>query len=479
MEGRVIKERYRLQEQLGHGGMGSVWRAEDLTLHIDVAVKLIESTFAASAEARVRFQREALAAAQLRSMHIVLITDHGVDGDTPYIVMELLRGESLAARLQRRTVLSFDETLSIFSQIAEALAFAHERRIVHRDLKPDNVFIVSERTKELVKVLDFGVAKRLDTESYGNKLKTHTGTLLGTPYYMSPEQTRASADIDHRADIWSFGVLVHECITGKRPFDAETLPDLLMSICRDPIFAPSKVARVPRGFDDWFARAAARDVSERFQSIEVAMDALRALQGETLVGAWAAPASAPTAQAGTVRVEQNVPIPTVAVPPLRVPSELSPNTVIPSSVTSPGFYKARGSKVAVGGVISALIVAGALLGYGLWHRSGRVASKADVFAATQRDETIPANLQTRVVAATPAISTTAAAPDPPIASSATTRPAPDIAPVTSALEVSKAERADPTTMAPAPAATRPPVARPPVARPRSNASSSKPFGGGF
>lgn len=284
VRGRVISNRYQLREQLGRGGMGSVWRATDLKLHIEVAVKLIDPIAADYPEARARFEREALAAAQLRSMHIVLITDHGVDADIPFIVMEFLRGESLAKRLQRERRFSFDQALEWFTQIADALGVAHERRIVHRDLKPDNVFIVSERGKEYVKVLDFGVAKRLDAQSFGNDIKTHTGTLLGTPYYMSPEQSRGAATIDHRADLWSFGVMTYECLTGKRPFDADTLPDLLIAICRDPCTPPSLVAPVPRGFDDWFARATAREPSDRFDNVEEALSCLCALRGEPLVG---------------------------------------------------------------------------------------------------------------------------------------------------------------------------------------------------
>ncbi len=474
MQGRVIKERYRLQERLGQGGMGSVWRAEDLNLHIDVAVKLIDPNFAESAEARARFEREALAAAQLRSMHIALITDHGVDGETPYIVMELLRGESLAARLHSRTVLSFDETLSVFSQIAEALAFAHERRIVHRDLKPDNVFIVSERTKELVKVLDFGVAKRLDAQSFGNKLKTHTGMLLGTPYYMSPEQTRGSADIDHRADIWSFGVLAYECVTGKRPFEADTLPDLLMSICRDPMLPPSKVALVPRGFDEWFARVAARDVRERFQTIEAAMDALRVLHGSRLVGARATRASVPSGAVGTNRVEPNAPIPTVAVPGFDGAAALTPNTVIPSSVTSPGLHQVSSSKRAVGWALSALAVVGVGLGYWLWGSSEPITAKDDAAVDPQHHEATPPKPQTWVAAATPAVSATAEKSDNAAASAPTSAPTPAITPVPKVPDTAEPQHAKTKAVAPAPA----PVG-PPAARPRTNPSSTKPFSGGF
>lgn len=449
MQGRVIKERYRLLEQLGQGGMGSVWRAEDLTLHIDVAVKLIDPNFAESEEARARFEREALAAAQLRSMHIVLITEQGVDLDTPYIVMELLRGQSLAARLRQQLKLSFEQTLEIFSQIAEALAFAHERRIVHRDLKPDNVFIVSERTKELVKVLDFGVAKRLDAQSFGNKIKTHTGTLLGTPYYMSPEQTRGSADVDHRSDIWSFGVMAYECVTGKRPFEADTLPDLLMAICRDPFQPPSQVAAVPAGFDDWFSQMAEREVSQRFQSVEAAMVALSALRGNELVGGRLQQESVPSAFGGTIRVPPHSPSPAGEAPVVEGATALSSNTVTPSSVTSPGKSKARARRATLGWLGSAFVVLGAILGYWLWPASNHAVAESVSADSTQQNAAAPPIAEP---AAAPAVS---AAPAP----SAVAKP--DVVPVVALPESPKpSSSAKPKPSPPARAPTSAAVTRP-------------------
>src|SRR5512145_2102625 len=159
-ENRLLAGRYQFVSKLGQGGMGSVWRANDLHLRIEVAIKIIDAEIATSEEAWARFQREALAAAQLRSTHIVHITDHGIDGDTPFIAMELLEGESLASRLRRQRTLSLAETANVLAQVARALTVAHGKGIVHRDLKPDNVFIVREGDIEIVKVLDFGIAKR-------------------------------------------------------------------------------------------------------------------------------------------------------------------------------------------------------------------------------------------------------------------------------------------------------------------------------
>ncbi len=277
MQGKVLAGRYRLITKLGQGGMGSVWRAEHLTLHTQLAVKLIDPTIAESSEALSRFQREAQSAAELRSSHIVQIIDYGIDENTPFIVMELLEGESLAARLERLGKLAASDAAQILSQVARALTRAHEKGIVHRDLKPDNIFIVHEGADEVAKVLDFGIAKKLGALSSSSGVKTHTGALLGTPYYMSPEQALGQTDIDHRTDIWSLGIIAFECLTGIRPFEKDTLGALLMAICNEPLPKPSTVASVPPGFDEWFARAAARQLAARFQTAAQAAAELRVI----------------------------------------------------------------------------------------------------------------------------------------------------------------------------------------------------------
>ena len=278
-EGLTLAGRYRLVTKLGQGGMGSVWRAEHLTLGIPVAIKLIDPSIAQSEEALARFRREAQAAAELRSAHVVHIIDYGVENNTPYIAMELLEGESLSGRLERLGRLTPADTVAILSQVARALARAHQQNIIHRDLKPENIFIVLEGEDEVVKVLDFGIAKKLGLGSTSNGVKTHTGAMLGTPYYMSPEQAKGQTGVDHRTDVWSLGIIAYECITGARPFDKETLASLLIAICTEPLPVPSEVAPVPVGFDAWFARVASRDLSERFQTASEAITKLREVCG--------------------------------------------------------------------------------------------------------------------------------------------------------------------------------------------------------
>lgn len=274
--GAILAGKYRLLSLLGRGGMGSVWRAEHLSLQAPVAVKMIDSSIARVPEALARFHREAQAAAALRSPNVVQILDHGVDPHThaPFIVMELMEGESLAERLARVGRLSPEETSRIISQMARALTRAHAAGVVHRDLKPDNVFLVHNEDEEVAKILDFGIAKS-DVHRVG--AATATGTVMGTAYYMSPEQISGSKEVDHRTDLWAVGVIAHECLTGAKPFDSETLGGMVLQICTEPIRTPSLFSHVPAGFDQWFQRAVMRDPARRFQSARELADELKQL----------------------------------------------------------------------------------------------------------------------------------------------------------------------------------------------------------
>jgi serine/threonine-protein kinase len=254
--------------------MGSVWRSEHLTLGSDVAVKLIDPAIAGNEQARERFVREARAAAKLRSPHVVQILDYGVDGEVPFIVMEMLRGESLADRLERVGRIPPEDVARIMSEVARALTRAHEAGIIHRDLKPDNIFLNENDDTEVAKVLDFGVA-RIEQFSADNAGMTSTGAVLGTPYYMSPEQAEGSKSMDHRTDIWALAVMTYECIVGVRPFQGETLGGLFISICSRDIPVPSTVGEVPTGFDAWFQKGTARVLADRFRTAREAAAALR------------------------------------------------------------------------------------------------------------------------------------------------------------------------------------------------------------
>src|ERR1019366_1234982 len=235
----VIAERFRLNSLLGRGGMGSVWHATHLGLDIPCAVKFIEGPHAAMPQAHARFGREAKAAAQLRSPHVVQILDHGVWDGTPYMAMELLEGEDLGKRLARYGRMPAKDVCFIVAQVARALTKAHAAGIVHHDLKPDNVFLVRDDDREIAKVLDFGIAKATGAIDGSN---TKTGAMLGTPYYMSPEQAQGTRAVDRRSDVWSLAVIVYLALTGHLPFESEALGDLLIKIIVSPMPVPSHVA---------------------------------------------------------------------------------------------------------------------------------------------------------------------------------------------------------------------------------------------
>jgi serine/threonine-protein kinase len=270
MEGRIIGGRYRLVRLLGKGGMGSVWLADHMTLQTPVAIKLIDSETARNPNARARFDREAQLAAKIRSPHVVQILDHGTTEEgEPYIAMECLTGESLRERLSARGRLTPAETGRIVSHICRAMSRAHESGLVHRDLKPENIFITIDGEDEIVKVLDFGVAKATDMLSYAGIDPTRTGALLGTPYYMSPEQAQGLKTVDTRSDLWALGVVVFECLTGQRPFLASALGPLIAKIIDGPIPMPSQVAadaRLPAEIDAWMRKALSRNPADRFAS---------------------------------------------------------------------------------------------------------------------------------------------------------------------------------------------------------------------
>ncbi|HMR10074.1 MAG TPA: protein kinase, partial [Polyangiaceae bacterium] len=284
--GAVLAGKYRLVAPLGSGGMGTVWRADHLVLHSPVAVKVLNERAQDSAHGPTRFLREAQAAAALRSPHVVQILDVGMEGTVPFIVMEMLEGESLAARLRRVGRLDLATTTQVVTETARALHKAHEAGIVHRDLKPDNIFLVRDVDRDIVKVLDFGIAKLV--EQMEVEQLTGTGSVLGTPHYMSPEQARGRREVDHRTDLWALGVIAYECTTGRRPYDSHALGDLLMQICTEDAAPPSGAGGLPAELDSFMARALARDPAQRFGSALEMADSFARLAG---VGPMTQPAA--------------------------------------------------------------------------------------------------------------------------------------------------------------------------------------------
>ena len=283
-ENMVVAERFKLARMIGRGGMGSVWQATDLRLNTICALKFIEGEMANVAEAHSRFQREAQAAAQLRSPHVVQIFDHGVWQGNPYIAMELLEGEDLGKRIAKYEGERLPSAVvnAVVQQVCRALSKAHVAGVVHRDLKPDNIFLVNDDDREIVKILDFGVAKSTGQAIDGSNTKT--GAMLGTPYYMSPEQAQGIKSVDSRSDLWSLAVIVFRCLTGRLPFESEALGDLLLKIIINPIPIPSSCnSALPLSFDVWWAKAADRNPQNRFQTAKAFAESLALALGQSSV----------------------------------------------------------------------------------------------------------------------------------------------------------------------------------------------------
>ncbi len=265
--GRVIGGKYRMLYPLGRGGMGAVWVGEHVDLEFNVAVKFIDPRLAADEQACKRFRREAQAAASLKGRHVVQVFDYGIDKGDPYIVMELLEGRTLADRLDHEGRLPIEEAVEVVSQMARALGRAHEQGIVHRDLKPDNVFLVNDDPGFTVKLLDFGVAKVTGAGGSASDL-TQPGHVLGTLQYMSPEQLHGMSGVDAKSDVWAFGIVVFECLTGRLPLQGLEGPPLVSAITQGKLPRPSEFAEVPPGFDVWFASATDPSAAHRASSVK-------------------------------------------------------------------------------------------------------------------------------------------------------------------------------------------------------------------
>ncbi len=285
--GTIVAGRYRLKERIGSGGMGAVWSADHLSLGHGVAIKFLSVTVASNDDARGRFTREAMLAAQLGelSRHVCRVFDHGLlDDGTPYLVMERLQGEALNTRLRRERRLPLDEVVEIVSQLCRALQVAHDAGVVHRDLKPANVFLCEDQDGLYVKLLDFGVAKaRLENDAAAT---TADGTVVGTPAYMSPEQFENSARVDARSDLWSVAAMTYRMVVGCEPFSAPGLSALALRIAvAEPTRPTEEYPSLPRGFDEFIRVGLAKRPENRFGSARALSVALAdALRGLTEIG---------------------------------------------------------------------------------------------------------------------------------------------------------------------------------------------------
>jgi len=352
--GNIIGRRYRIVRKLGEGGMGVVYHAEHVVTGRGYAVKLLENRASLPAESVDRFLREARAPAQIRHPNIVDVTDADTEPDgTPYIVMELLEGETLDCRIGHGKVVQAQEMSSVFRQLLDALDAMHAAGVVHRDLKPANIFLCGKPGEgTLVKVLDFGIAKALGEES-----RTQSGYVMGTPAYMSPEQMRNARSATPRSDLWSVGVMLYEALVGHRPFRGETFALLAMISGPDAhVSLRTLTPELPRAITDLVNDLLEKDPTRRPSSAALVRDRLVAA----------------LAQCPTIRA---VPAPDGAIPDVRdrraagsleasvsqLPSDSSPLS------DSASVSVASGRRARTGWIVALALLLVAIGGFATWR----------------------------------------------------------------------------------------------------------------
>jgi serine/threonine protein kinase len=256
---------YSIVRVIGRGGMGVVYEGMHEALGKRVAIKTLIAVGGQSHDVQQRFVREGKAAARIRHPHVCDVFDVGVHEGVPYLVMEYLEGEDLGAWIENRPQMRTDEIADLIIPVASALSAAHDAGVIHRDLKPDNVFLVRGKSGTLVpKLLDFGISKLDDAAALN---LTGTNAILGTPYYMSPEQAGSSRTVDHRSDVFSLGVILYQCATRELPFKGDSLFQLLGAILHtDPPSVRSISASMPSAFEGVISRAMQKDPNRRYQT---------------------------------------------------------------------------------------------------------------------------------------------------------------------------------------------------------------------
>ena len=426
--GTVLATRYRILSELGRGGMGVVYLVEHVHTGQELALKVLSFGSSLTPSAIERFKREARAPARIKSDNVVNVTDADVLpelGGMPFFVMERLRGRDLEAEVVERGRFTAREVIDLLSQAARALDRSHALGLIHRDLKPENLFLhVRDDGSTCLKVLDFGISKMVDDED-GVKAASLTGpgSLLGTPLYMSPEQGSSGAAVTRATDVWSLGLVTVRLLTADYYWRASSLPELMASLLRDPLYAPtSRWGWLPPAFDAWFARACSRDPEQRFASVGE--------QVEQLGRALGAPAQALTA-GSSVSVATDGPTPRAAsVSPSALSIDpaatlLADSTkrslVLTPSVTAPPHARRR-TRALLGG--AALMAIGAVAVVGPRLLTPQASAPGAPLVARSDDRPPPAVSDAPSVVSTAASDVPLAPSAVPSASASAARPAP-------------------------------------------------------
>ena len=365
--GTVLADRYEVVRRIGEGGMGAVYEARHTVIGKRVAVKVLLEKFVAKSDFVARLLQEARLASSIGHEHIVDVTDFGTTADgRSFVVMEFLDGESLAELAMREAPLPIERSLGIARQVASALGAAHAKGIFHRDVKPENIYLVKRGDADFVKVVDFGISKAVkpagDEGGEGYRL-THTGLLLGTPLYMSPEQARGEEDLDHRVDIWALGILLYECLTGEVPFRANNYLGIISQVLTHVPTPPSKLRPelgIADAVESVVMRAMDKDRTRRYQTMaELEHDLELLLAGDQNVGMapaattatttrivapkrWPLLAGAAVVLSGAIAIavrgtpEEKLPAPPVTAPaPVAAPAAMAPALPPPAPPPAP------------------------------------------------------------------------------------------------------------------------------------------------